>query len=143
MPSPTAPAPDEAPVPRRDWFLLPLISLLTICFMALSTEMFARWMFPKAKLNVPDCWVTNDRSTGVRGIPNSDCWSGQDDRPPVEFKFNSCGHDTGMECEAKKPGTYRIVMVGSSVALGLGVQREKTFAASLPEELSRESGRKV
>ena len=60
------------------------------------------------------------RSTGVRGIPNSVC-SGENPRKElVEYRFNSCGHRAGMECGPKPPGTYRIVMVGSSSACGHG-----------------------
>jgi stress-induced morphogen len=41
------------------------------------------------------------------------------------------------------PGTYRIVMTGSSFAMGSLVERDRTFAALLPTELSRRTGRKV
>jgi len=43
----------------------------------------------------------------------------------------------------KQPGTYRIVLIGSSLTQGLFIPRERTFAALLPEELSMETGRKV
>jgi hypothetical protein len=48
-----------------------------------------------------------------------------------------------VEFGPKPPGTYRIVMVGSSIAMGFGVEREKTFAALLPGELSSRTGRRV
>jgi hypothetical protein len=48
-----------------------------------------------------------------------------------------------MECGPKPPGTYRIVMIGSSVVLGSRVQIEKTIAARLPEELSQDTGRRI
>jgi hypothetical protein len=48
-----------------------------------------------------------------------------------------------MECGPKPAGDYRIVMIGSSTALGFGVSRERTFAALLPTELSKQSGNKV
>jgi hypothetical protein len=48
-----------------------------------------------------------------------------------------------MECGPKPPGTYRIVMIGSSVVMGYYVPREKSFAALLPLQLSRETGHKI
>jgi len=48
-----------------------------------------------------------------------------------------------MECGAKPPGTYRIVMIGTSVAMGMYVPEQMTIAALLPAELSRETGRKI
>jgi hypothetical protein len=121
-----------------------MLSLLTICLIAVSTESIALWMFPSTETNENGCWVYNDRSTGVRGIPNTVCRAGQEnDCPRIEIKFNSCGHYAGMECKPKQPGVYRIVMVGSSFGMGLGVPREQTLGTLLPAELSRETGRKV
>jgi hypothetical protein len=48
-----------------------------------------------------------------------------------------------MACGPKLPGTYRIVLIGSSVALGQGVAIEKSLATLLPNELSRLAGHKV
>jgi hypothetical protein len=132
----------EGKLPRRDWILLPALSLLTICLMVVSTELCARWMFPSLKTVGEDCMV-NDPSTGARGIPNSICWEKLPDGELTQYRFNSCGHRTGMECGPKPPGTYRIVVVGSSFATGMRVPIEKTFAALLPPELSRRTGRKV
>jgi hypothetical protein len=48
-----------------------------------------------------------------------------------------------MELEPKQPGTYRIVLIGSSMAMGLFVPREMTFAALLPAEISELTGHRV
>jgi hypothetical protein len=133
----------EAKLPRRDWILLPLISLLTTAVLAGSTEMIARRVFSGSTTLMENCMVMDDPSTGPRAIPNTACWEKIPESQLVEYKFNSCGHRAGMECEPKQPGTYRIVMTGSSLALGEGVPREQTFAALLPGELSQETGRKV
>jgi hypothetical protein len=133
----------EAKLPRRDWILLPSISLLTIAILAASTEMIARWVFSGSTTLMENCMVMDDPSTGPRAIPNTACWEKIPESQLVEYKFNSCGHRAGMECQPKQPGTYRIVMTGSSLALGEGVQRVQTFAALLPEELTQETGRKV
>jgi hypothetical protein len=134
----------EAKLPRRDWILLPLISLLTICFIAVSTELIARRVFPRSKKSIYKCMTNpDDPSLGLRAIPNSVCWEQTPESQLTEYRFNSCGHRAGMECGPKHPGTYRIVMVGQSVAMGTRVQREQTFAALLPTQLSQRTGRKI
>ena len=39
---------NEKKLPRRDWFLLPMLGLLTIALLATSTELIARLIFPEA-----------------------------------------------------------------------------------------------
>jgi len=133
----------EATLPRTFWILLPALSLLTMFFLAAFTEAAARWIFPSTTTTGEDCMVLNDPSTGARAIPNSVCHEKIPEGEPTEYRFNRCGHRAGMECGPKAPGTYRIVMVGTSVAIGMRVPREKTFAALLPVELSKLTGRKV
>lgn len=134
--------PTDARLPQRDWILLPALSLLTVCIIGASTELIAFRIFP-AYGDMKNCLVWNDRSTGVRGIPNCVCREKIPEGKPVEYRFNSCGDYTEIECGPKALGVYRIVMSGTSFPVGLGVAREKTFAVVLPEELSRQTGRKV
>jgi hypothetical protein len=133
----------EAKLPRRDWILLPMLSLLTVCLLAGLTEFTARRIFTSVDTLGEQCMVFNDPATGARGIPNSSCKIKTPEGELTELQFNSCGHRTGMECGPKPPDTYRIVMMGSSYALGLWVPREKTYAALLPTELSRRTGRNI
>jgi hypothetical protein len=133
----------EAKVPRRDWLLLPMLGLLTICVIAGSVELIARRMFTREGTEGEDCMVFNDPVTGARGIPNSVCWEKIPEGELTEYRFNSCGHRAGMECGPKPADTYRIVMIGTSFSIGMRVPREKTFAALLPLELSRQTRRKV
>jgi len=133
----------ERKLPRRDWILLPILGLLTICVIAVFTELIARRMFPEPKSSMRNCLIENDSSTGVRGIPNSVCSEDSYESGPVEYRFNGCGHRAGMECGPKPPGVYRIVMVGTSTAFGTHLPREKTLAALLPAELSRRTGRNI
>ena len=103
----------EAALPRRDRILLPLLSLLTILLLAGGTEFVTRRVYTLGKTSLASCMVINDTATGARGIPNSVCVDkGLEDRWTT-YKFNGCGHRAGMECGAKPPGTYRIVMAGS------------------------------
>jgi hypothetical protein len=133
----------ERKLPRRDWILLPVLGLLTICVVVVSTESIARRMFPEPKSSMQNCLIENDVSTGVRGIPNSVCSEESIESGLVEYRFNGCGHRAGMECGPKSPGAYRIVMVGTSTAFGTHLPREKTIAALLPAELSRQTGRDI
>jgi hypothetical protein len=130
-------------LPQRDWVVLPLISLLTIGLMMGTAEWVARWMFQGPKTGNENCMVLNDPTTGARGIPNSVCWEKPAEGDWIEYRYNRHGHRAGTELGPKAAGTYRIVLIGSSVALGYNVPREKSFAALLPEELTRRAGRAV
>ncbi len=139
---------DEAKLPRRDWIVLPLLGLSTILLIAGSTELVGRWLFPWSRgfnslTTTTNCLIPNDPSTGVRAVPNTVCWSQILETGPVQYKFNSCGHRAGMECGPKPPGTYRIVVVGSSLSMGYRVPEDQTITRYLPIELTSKAGRKV
>lgn len=134
---------NEAKLPKRDWILLPLIGLLTICLLAVSSEAIAPRLLNGGKHWSTTACIMHDPLTGIRGIPNCVYWEEKPEVKPVENIRNACGHRAGMDCGPKTPDTYRIVMTGSSLPEGEEVQREMTFAALLPAELSRLTGRKV
>ncbi len=136
---------NEAKLHQRDWLVLPMLGLLTVCFIAGSTELIARLMLGvESKPFIPACMGPVDQETGgARAIPNSVCWDKKFESEWVEYKFNSCGHRAGMECGPKPPGTYRIVMMGASFTMGHLMSREKTFAALLPTDLTHKTGRKI
>jgi len=133
----------EGSLSRRDWIVLPLISLLTIGVLTVSTEAMGTLLFPRAGNAIAGCIVANDPSAGVHGKPDSVCVHRLSEGPPIEYRFNSCGDRAGMECGAKPPGTYRIVMAGSSIAMGFGAPIENTIAAQLSPQLSQRTGRRV
>jgi hypothetical protein len=135
----------EAKVRRRDWLLMPLLSLLTICLMAVLAETIARKAFPEgvSDLHLAACTVHNDTPSGAHATPNTVCWEKLPEGQLAQYRFNSCGDRSAEECGPKPPGIYRIVVTGSSLALGRYVQRESTFAALLPIELSQKTGRTV
>jgi lysophospholipase L1-like esterase len=129
---------------RRDWLLLPALGLLTICLMAVSAELLSRWFYPVTQVGFQNCFATNDPTGDAAVKPNSVCWEQTAESTlKAEYRFNSRGHRAGGELNPKPPDTYRIVLIGSSLTQGLFVPREETFAALLPEELSKETGRKV
>jgi hypothetical protein len=132
----------EAPIPARDWIILPLLGLMTIFLIGLTTEITAHYIFPKTTTEITDCLIY-DPATGVRGKPNSICWEKLPDTPLTKYVFNSCGHRAGYDCDPKPSGTFRIVLTGSSIAMGARVPQEKTFAAILPPVLSQAAGHPV
>ncbi|MBW4038413.1 MAG: SGNH/GDSL hydrolase family protein [Acidobacteria bacterium] len=132
----------EPKLPTRDWFILPILSLLTVLTMGLGTEVVAHFLFPKTTTEITDCLIY-DPATGVRGKPNSVCLEKLPETPLTTYRFNSCGHRAGYECGNKPPGTYRIVLTGSSIAMGARVAQDKTFAALLPPVLTHISGHPI
>jgi hypothetical protein len=90
-----------------------------------------------------NCMIFNDAATGPRGIPNCVCVEKILESKPTEYRFNSSGYRDDQNFGAKAPGTYRITVIGTSVAGGFRVPEEQTFATLLPAELSRRTGRRV
>ncbi len=139
------PGNERAPKPqKRDWVLLPLLCVLTICIALVATELIARRMFSAKAISLRTCIDFSHPEIGAKAIPNTVCAEKRPESPVLaEYRFNSCGHRAGFECGPKSPGTFRIVMAGSSVAMGSAIPRDETFAALLPVELSRRTGNKV
>lgn len=133
-------------LPKRDWILFPLISLSTIVIIVMGVFWLSAAVFPPSTGGLYQCVMGtgSDQVYGLHGSPNTVCRGSNRDTPSVEYRMNSCGHRTSMACDAPKPaGVFRIVMVGSSVAIGEGVPVEKTLASLLPAELTRQTGRKI
>lgn len=134
--------PNHAKLARRDWILLPLLGLLTIGILLVSMEAIARRRFASIG-NLGRSCLVNDPVTGVHARPNCVASEKNPDTPLVEYRFNSCGHRTSLQCGVKPEGTYRIVMIGTSTPMGYNVAESKSFATLLPVELSHLAGRKV
>jgi hypothetical protein len=131
-------------LPRRDWVLIPVIILLTICFLIAFTEFTALHLYSKTPDFFHTCvTVGSAASTGTRANPNSACWFKTYESQLDEYRFNNCGYRTHLQCGMRQSGTYRIVMTGSSVAMGYEVPVDKTYAVALPIHLSQLTGRRV
>jgi hypothetical protein len=134
----------KARLPMRDWILLPVIALLTIILLAASTELTARWLFPVSQTDLKNCYLEDDASGDAPAKPDSVCTERIAESPfPVEYHYDLRGHRAGAELGPKRPDAMRIVMLGSSMAFGLYIPEQMTFAALLPGELSRRTGRNV
>jgi hypothetical protein len=107
---------------RRDWVLLPAVSLLTICLLAVSAEILSRWRYPSTQVGLQNCFAMDDPTGDAAAKPNSVCWEQTAESTfKAEYRFNSRGHRAGTELSPKPPSTYRIVLIGSSIAQGLFV----------------------
>jgi hypothetical protein len=134
----------QTELPRRDWILLPLIGFCTLLLLGASTELLARWLFPVSEVGFERCFARDDPLGAAPVNPNSSCIEQiAESRLRVEYRFDSHGHRADTELGPKQPGTYRIVMIGSSMAMGLFVPENRSFAATLPRELSQRTGRKI
>jgi len=129
-------------LPRRDWILLPAIGLIAVLSVAGVTEFVAQRKFPK-RSGGPVCMVFHDPAVGPHGIPNCRVMVQVPETELTEYRFNNCGFRTDLPCGPKPPGTFRIVMIGTSMAGGWNVPVEKTFANILPERLSQITGRNI
>ena len=134
---------EEQKVSARDWIVIPLLGLLTIGLIGAVMGLSAAWMFGKTAEGVGKCMQPTDPVLGVHGRPNAVCSDKGRETELIEYKLNNCGYRMDVECGPPQPGTYRIVMMGSSIAMGQWVQRERSLAALLPQELSLQTGRKI
>jgi hypothetical protein len=84
-----------------------------------------------------------DPAVGPHGIPNRVCTDKTRETALVDYKLNGCGYRMEQGCGPPAQGTYRIVMIGSSIAMGVWVPREKSVAALLQQQLSQETGHTI
>jgi hypothetical protein len=127
----------------RDWLLLPLLGLASIAVIGITAELLSRHLFSESSERLATCLVLDDQINGVRGIPNSTCWEKAPESPLIEYRLDSAGFRSGLTSQATRSGTFRIVLVGSSIAMGERVAFSQTLAALLPKELSGRSGRPI
>jgi GDSL-like Lipase/Acylhydrolase family len=132
---------DEAKLPRRDLWLLPLLSLLTIAVCLVGAEVIARHLFSAGGV-AGECLVT-DAKIGWRY--RSDC-SREEKNPEgpwVTQHWNACGYRTHEPCGPKPPGTTRIALVGSSTGEGIFIPYDEAFATRTAATLTQVLGRPV
>lgn len=128
-------------IPRRDFLILPLLSLFTIAFLTLSSEFLARFCFPEDKIADP-CRV-DDAIIGFKYRANCTSRVKSAEGPWVVNHYNDCGYRSKDSCGPKPPGTFRISLIGSSVAQGLYVPYNETWPARAEQDLTRMCGRPV
>lgn len=124
----------EDSLPLRDWWLLPLVVLSVTLAVLGIVEISARRMF--ADRGQFTCEM-KDSSGLVRHKPNCICYLKIAEGPLVEYRFNECGYRSAKPCGTKPRDTLRVVLMGTSTAMGLHVPAEETFAARTEKALNR------
>ena len=130
--------PDEfVEVRRRDWIILPLVAAATLVIVCAAFEATARAVFPPLQAGLPSCIVRNNNPQGARQAKNSMCWERlAEERSSADYKFNDCGDRTEIACGAKTSDRYRIVLTGSSVAVGRYLPSSQSLTVLLNRDLS-------
>jgi hypothetical protein len=134
MPEPTT------KLPRRDFVLLPLLSLLTCVVLFALAEVGARTWWPE---NEEDSCVVADAKLGFRFKPNCQSLSKAMEGPWVTNNYNSCGYRTDQGCGVRPNDVLRIDLMGSSTAEGYLIPYEHTVGATLQSDLHRACSRTV
>ena len=125
---------EEAPLPRRDLLILPLISICTIVLCLIAAESLAKHFFASQELNT--CMVS-DPVHGAKFKPNCTVRMKAAEGPWVTSSYNDCGYRTKESCRPKPPGTTRIALLGSSSSEGFYNSNDQTFASLTAAELTK------
>jgi hypothetical protein len=133
----------EEKLARRDWILLPMLSLMTILILVVSAELAARYFYQESESHAEKCLELLNAPKSMGGVPNSVCWEKIPEGVLERYQFNSSGYRSNTEFGPKSPGTFRIVILGSSFALGARVPIEDAMATKLSPELSQLTGKKI
>ncbi len=120
-------------MPRRDIFLLPLLSLLTVLTMLGAAELVSRAMFTD---HDDDACLVPDARLGLSYSPNCTSSIKSFESLEVVNHYNECGYRSETSCGPKPAGVRRVALLGSSVALGYLVPEPETFAARSAHELT-------
>jgi hypothetical protein len=125
---------EEAPLPRRDLLILPLISICTLVLCLIAAESLAEHFFASQELN--PCMVS-DPVHGAKFKPNCTVRMKAAEGPWVTSSYNDCGYRTKESCGPKPPGTKRIALLGSSSSEGYFNSYDQTFASLTAAELTK------
>jgi hypothetical protein len=115
------------------------IILLILLLAFIVSEVYFRLTFPEQlKDQTSPLIYEPDPITTYRFIPNSE---GVISKPGIgrkKVKINSLGYFTPEFSEKKKPGTYRIVIVGTSTGSGIWMDGTSNFAMRLQEKFNKD-----
>jgi hypothetical protein len=127
-------------LPRRDLWLLPLVSFATMVVLALGAEFAARTIWPEQLVNA--CRLS-DPAVGVRYQPNCSTTMKTPEGPWYIASYNNCGYRSATPCGPLAAGSRRIALLGSSTSEGYLVEYTDTIAARLAADLTRTCGAPV
>ena len=124
-------------MPRRDLILLPLISVLTVLVLLGAAELIARATYTSQE---NDSCIVPDSRLGLRYKPNCTSETKSFESPWVTSHYNECGYRSDASCGPAPNNVRRVVVLGSSIAMGYLVPEQDTFAALSAEDLSQRCG---
>lgn len=127
-------------LPRRDYLILPLLSLLSAVVFLGTIEVGARRVWEAKEDTSCDLPIP---FVGDRYKPNCTARMKLTEGPWVQNSYNECGYRSAASCGAKPPNTIRIALLGASDAEGFFVPYPQTFAFLSEKILTRECGRPV
>jgi len=127
-------------LPRRDYIILPLISLLTVLVLLAASEVCARIFWPAQPAN--SCLVL-DAVDGNRYKTNCTSRSKIAEGPWTTSNYNECGYFSVTSCKTKPANAVRIVILGSSIGQGIRVPYEQTFFSLASTGLNRMCSRSI
>jgi hypothetical protein len=130
----------EAPLPRRDIILLPLISLLTCVALFALAELGARIGWPGDEV---DACVIADPTLGHRFKPNCVSRVKSIEGPWVTNRYNACGYRTDQDCGPRPTGVRRVDLMGSSTSQGYLIPYESTIGATIERSLTAQCHQQV
>ena len=131
------PTSDET-LPRRDWLLLPLVVILVASALLGISDVVANAMFPEQGK-----YTCANGSQPPLQKANCVAYFKNAEGPMVEYRFNECGYRSSKSCGAKPRNTVRVVLIGTSITLGLYVPTGETFAARIETALNQMCDRPV
>ncbi|MBB5315608.1 SGNH/GDSL hydrolase family protein [Tunturibacter empetritectus] len=127
-------------LPRRDLFVLPALSILTLLVLLIASEAAARFFFPEQKTDY--CEIPNAR-LGFSYKPGCITHVKAAEGPWVINQYNDCGYRSRESCGPKPSGTTRIALIGSSIAEGWLVGYDQSFNARTAKDLTARCHRPV
>ncbi len=127
-------------LPRRDYVVLPLLSLLTVLVMLGMAEIASRLTFTEQKA---DACMVPDKVLGTRFRPDCTSEVKAAEGPWLTNHYNDCGYRTTQSCGPKPAGSVRVAVLGSSIAQGYLIPYDETFAARAAAQLTQMCGRPV
>ena len=122
-------------LPRRDLWLLPLLSLMTIVILLSASEVLSRVVWWE---HLEDSCARHDPVLGTRFAANCHSIVKSAESPPVENSYNACGFRTEGGCGAAPAGTFRVAVIGTSTGSGYLVPYPKTFYAQAATQITQQ-----
>ena len=111
-------------LPRRDFVILPILSIATIMAVLAAAEIGSRLAMPEVQA---DSCMIHDPLLGERAKPNCISHTKNPEGEWVENKYNECGYRSNTPCHAPLNGALRIAVIGSSTGWGYQVPTDETW----------------